>query len=48
MNEGSGVRTNPYYRVSIDGNGSLTLDGTLSNDRGVTHIDITVYSYLHC
>lgn len=41
MNEGSGGRVNPYYRVSISGKGSLTLDGTLSSDRGLTHIDIT-------
>ncbi|MGO5136354.1 hypothetical protein ACTQ31_06395 [Clostridium butyricum] len=41
MNEGSGGRANPYYRVSIDGKGSLTLDGTLSSDRGLTHIDMT-------
>jgi hypothetical protein len=41
MNEGSGGRANPYYRVSIDGKGSLKLEGTLSSDRGLTHIDMT-------
>ncbi|WP_315077928.1 hypothetical protein [uncultured Clostridium sp.] len=41
MNEGSGGRTKPYFRVGIDGKGSLTLDGVLSNDRGLTHIDMT-------
>jgi len=41
MNEGSGGRPNPYFRVSIDGKGSLTLDGTLSNDKALTHIDMT-------
>ena len=41
MNEGSGSRAKPYFRTSIDGKGSLTLDGILSNDRGLTHIDMT-------
>jgi hypothetical protein len=41
MNEGSGGRTEPYFRVSIDGKGSYTLDGKLSNDKGLTHIDMS-------
>ena len=41
MNEGSGGRTSPYFRVSIDGKGSLTLDGVLSTDRAFTHIDMS-------
>ncbi len=41
MNEGSGGRSNPYFRVSVDGKGSLTMDGKLSNNRGLTHIDMT-------
>jgi RHS repeat-associated protein len=41
MNEGSGNRSNPYFRVSIDGKGSLTLEGAISNDRALTHIDLT-------
>lgn len=41
MNEGSGGRTQPYFRVSIDGKGSYTLDGLLSSDRALTHIDMT-------
>ncbi|MCL6457003.1 MAG: hypothetical protein K6T85_03265, partial [Gorillibacterium sp.] len=40
MNEGSGGRSQPYFRVSIDGKGSFTLDGKLSNDKGLTHIDM--------
>lgn len=41
MDEGSGGRSAPYFRVSIDGKGSLTLDGVLSSDRALTHIDLT-------
>lgn len=41
MEAGSGGRNKPYFRVSIDGKGSLTLDGKISNDRSLTHIDIT-------
>ena len=41
MNEGSGGRTQPYFRVSIDGKGSYTLDGLLSSDRALIHIDMT-------
>jgi len=41
MEAGSGGRNEPYFRVSIDGKGSLTLDGKISNDRSLTHIDIT-------
>ncbi len=41
MNQGSGGRKSPYFRMSIDGKGSLTLDGVLSNDRALTHIDMT-------
>ena len=41
MEAGSVGRNEPYYRVSIDGKGSLTLDGKISNDRSLTHIDIT-------
>ena len=45
MNEGSGGRSQPYFRVSIDGKGSYTLDGLMSSDRALTHIDMT-NSYL--
>lgn len=41
MDEGSGGRSAPYFRVSIDGKDSLTLDGVLSSDRALTHIDLT-------
>ncbi|MED0673662.1 hypothetical protein P4S95_26205 [Aneurinibacillus aneurinilyticus] len=41
MEAGSGGRSKPYFRVSIDGKGSLTLDGKLSNDPKLTHIDLT-------
>lgn len=41
MNEGSGGRGKPYYRVSIDGKGSLTPEGIISSDRGLTHIDLS-------
>jgi hypothetical protein len=41
MGEGSGGRGNPYYRVSIDGKGSLTSEGIISSDRGLTHIDLS-------
>ena len=41
MDEGSGGRGTPYYRISIDGKGSLTLEGTISSDRGLTHIDLS-------
>jgi len=45
INEGSGGRSQPYFRVSIDGKGSYTLDGLMSSDRALTHIDMT-NSYL--
>lgn len=38
MQEGSGGRPNPYFRVSVDGKGSYTLEGQLSNNKGVTHV----------
>ncbi len=41
MNEGSGGRSQPYFRVSIDGKGSYTLDGLMSSDRALTHIDMS-------
>lgn len=41
MNAGSGGRSQPYLRVSIDRKGSYTLDGLLSSDRALTHIDMT-------
>ena len=41
MDEGSGGRSAPYFRVSIDGKGSLTIDVVLSSDRALTHIDLT-------
>ncbi|MNK81799.1 tRNA(Glu)-specific nuclease WapA precursor [compost metagenome] len=41
MNEGSGGRSEPYFRVSIDGKGSFTLDGKLTNDKGLTHINMS-------
>ena len=40
MDEVSGGRGKPYYRVSIDGKGSLTPEGIISSDRGLTHIDL--------
>lgn len=44
MDEGSGGRSKPYYRVSIDGKGSLTPEGKIFSDRGLTHIDLSEYS----
>ncbi len=41
MEAGSGGRNKPYFRVSIDGKGSLTRDGKIFNDRSLPHIDIT-------
>lgn len=41
MNDGCGGRSKLYYRVSIDGKGSLTPDGIISSDRGLTHIDLS-------
>ncbi len=41
MDKGSGGRDKPYFRVSVNGKGSITLDGKISNDRALTHIDIT-------
>jgi hypothetical protein len=41
MNEGSGGRGQPYFRVSIDGKGSYTIDGGISSDRALTHIDMS-------
>lgn len=41
MDEGSGGRGKSYYRVSIDGKGSLTSEGIISSDRGLTHIDLS-------
>nr|WP_279626009.1 pre-toxin TG domain-containing protein [Streptococcus cuniculi] len=41
MDQGSGGRTAPYFRVSIDGKGSLDLNGNLSSLRQFTHIDIS-------
>ena len=41
MNEGSGGRGKPYYRVSIDGIGSLTPESIISSDRCLTHIDLS-------
>ena len=40
MNSGSGGRVMHYFRVSIDGLGSLTLNGIISADRALTHIDL--------
>lgn len=37
MEAGSVGRNKPYFGVCIDGKGSLTI----SNDRSLTHIDIT-------
>jgi len=34
MNAGSGGSSLPFFRVSIDGKGSLTLDGVISNYQG--------------
>ncbi|MHB1685218.1 MAG: RHS repeat-associated core domain-containing protein [Bacilli bacterium] len=44
MQEGSGGRPNPYFRVSIDGRGSYMLEGQVSSNRGITHIDLTPQS----
>lgn|GEM_PF-3577254 len=41
MNAGSGGRSAPYFRVSIGNKGALTLDGKISNDHNLTHIDLT-------
>ena len=41
MSEGSGGRSEPYYRVSIDGKGSLTMEGQLSADKGLTHVNLS-------
>lgn len=41
MNEGSGGRTSPYFRVSIPDKCPRTIDGTISSDRGLTHIDMS-------
>jgi len=40
MGAGSGGRNLPYFRVSISGLSSLTLEGALSNDPLLTHIDL--------
>ncbi len=40
MDAGSGGRDKPYFRISIDGKGSLTAEGYFSNDPALTHIDI--------
>jgi hypothetical protein len=40
MNAGSGGRPNAYFRVSIDGKGSFTMMGQISEDRLLTHVDI--------
>ena len=41
--EQGGTRTN-YYRVSVPGKGAYTVAGKASNDRALTHIDITATS----
>ncbi|MGT2964060.1 hypothetical protein [Streptococcus acidominimus] len=41
MDTGSGQRLQPYFRVSIDGRGSLDINGQLSSNRADTHIDIS-------
>ena len=41
MEAGSGGRDSPYFRVSIDGKGSLTLHGVISSDGALTHINLT-------
>ncbi|MBI6871807.1 hypothetical protein [Clostridium aciditolerans] len=41
MEAGSGGRKNPYFRVSINGKGSLTPEGRLSNDKALIHIDFS-------
>lgn len=44
MDGASGGRGKPYYRISIDGKGSLTPEGIISSDRGLTHIDLSEHS----
>ncbi|WP_155970701.1 hypothetical protein [Streptococcus ruminantium] len=41
MNSGSGGREKPYFRVSVDSKGSFDINGDLSSDRGLTHIDVS-------
>lgn len=41
MNAGSGGRSKPYFRVSVDGKGSYTLNGNLSSDKSLTHINMS-------
>ncbi len=41
MNAGSGGRSSAYFRVSVGNKGTLTLDGKLSSDMALTHIDLT-------
>lgn len=41
MDAGSGGREKPYFRVSIENKGSMTLEGELSNRADLTHIDMT-------
>ena len=40
MDAGSGGRNRPYFRISVPGKSSLTLDGILSDDKFLTHIDL--------
>ena len=41
MNAYSGGRTKPYFRAGVPGKGCFTLQGKLSDDRALTHIDLT-------
>ena len=41
MNEGSGGRSQPYFRVSIPDKSSLNLNGKLTNNPIETHIDMS-------
>jgi hypothetical protein len=39
MHKGGG-RTEPYYRISVTGKGTVSSTGGFSSDRALTHIDI--------
>lgn len=39
------AKSHNYYRISVDGKGSVDRFGNLTNDRGLTHIDIGSNSY---
>lgn len=41
MGKGSGGRSEPYYRIGVDGKGGIDSEGNLSNDRAVTHTSLS-------